>query len=72
MVVSGERDRSWGWGRRHEHCLPFEIFASFKKIFNSYNKIGNGKKGRQCRIESWGIFVAAFSSLSWLTISLHL
>ena len=29
MVVSGERDRSWGWGRRHEHCLPFEIFASF-------------------------------------------
>ena len=29
MVVSGERDRSWGWGRRQEHCSPFEIFASF-------------------------------------------
>ena len=29
MVVSGERDRSWGWGRRQEQCSPFEIFASF-------------------------------------------
>ena len=33
---------------------------------------GEVTEGRRCRIESRGIFVAAFSSLSWLTISLHL
>ena len=33
---------------------------------------GEVTEGRQYRIESWGIFVAAFSSLSWLTSSLHL